>query len=171
VIESPSPSRGWRAAALQSENIVMKHLYEPTTVNELKARFAKLRPDSSPLWGRMNAAQAVAHCALTMEYALGDFTLKRHPIGRLLGRRVLRSMIVDGKPMGHHAPTHKSVLATDARDLATERARLDRAIDRFATGPTACATQPHFFFGAMTPDEWATFSYVHLDHHLRQFGA
>lgn len=32
------------------------------------------------------------------------------------------------------------------------------------------ARRRYFFFGAMTPEEWAQFSYVHLDHHLRQFG-
>ncbi|HET9682911.1 MAG TPA: DUF1569 domain-containing protein [Gemmatimonadaceae bacterium] len=148
----------------------MKNLYQPAVVSELHQRFATLRPDSQPLWGKMTAAQMAAHCARTMEYALGEFSLKRHPIGRLLGRRVLRSMIVDGKPMERHAPTHKTVKVTDARELEPERARLDRAIDRFAGGTAACTKEPHFFFGAMTPEEWATFSYVHLDHHLRQFG-
>jgi len=44
-------------------------------------------------------------------------------------------------------------------------------IDRFAVGgPQCCTKHPHTFFGQMTPEEWATLMYKHLDHHLRQFG-
>jgi LPS sulfotransferase NodH len=44
-------------------------------------------------------------------------------------------------------------------------------IDRFAAaGPQGCTKNPHSFFGRLTPQEWATLMYKHLDHHLRQFG-
>jgi hypothetical protein len=147
----------------------MKHLYEPAVADEVRQRVARLRPDSERVWGEMNAAQAMAHCAMAMENALGDTTLPRHPLGRVIGGWLKRGLIVKGKPMKRSAPTHPSVLVTDERDFETERRRLQRAIDRFTTGPAACTRHPHFFFGAMKPTEWATFMYVHLDHHLRQF--
>lgn len=149
----------------------MKDLYQPAVADEVRQRIARLRPDSAPLWGRMNAAQVVAHLALTMEYALGDYTLPRHLLGRLIGRRVKRSMLVGGKPMSRNAPTHPRVIVRDERNFDAERQRLERALDRFAAGPAACTRGQHFFFGDMTPQEWSAFSYVHLDHHLRQFGA
>jgi len=71
--------------------------------------------------------------------------------------------------MARNAPTHPTVLVKDQRNFEAERSRLQRDLDRFTSGPAACTRHPHFFFGAMTPDEWATFMYVHLDHHLRQF--
>jgi hypothetical protein len=46
----------------------MKNLYEPSAVHEIKSRVARLRPESPRQWGRMNSAQAVAHCALSMEW-------------------------------------------------------------------------------------------------------
>ena len=36
-------------------------------------------------------------------------------------------------------------------------------------GPGVCTKHPHFFFGPLTPVEWAALMYQHLDHHLRQF--
>ena len=67
--------------------------------------------------------------------------------------------------------TDKSVLVTDERDFVAERQRLVESIDRFAKGGAeACTTHPHFFFGPLTPTEWASLMYQHLDHHLRQFG-
>ena len=50
----------------------MKNLWQPETVQELKNRLAQLRPDSARLWGKMTPAQAVAHCTIGMELALGD---------------------------------------------------------------------------------------------------
>jgi hypothetical protein len=147
----------------------MKSLYDPAVANEVRRRIASLRPDSERAWGEMNAAQAVAHCAMAMENALGDTTFPRHPLGRVIGGWAKRRLIVKGKPMGRSAPTHPSVLVNDDRNFEMERQRLQRTIDRFTSGPSACTSHPHFFFGPMTPQEWATFMYIHLDHHLRQF--
>ena len=149
----------------------MKNLYEQSVVAELHERIGHLRRDSTRSWGTMNVAQALAHCAAAMENALGDTVLPRHLLGRLIGRRALRSFLVKGRPMGKGEPTHPSVIVKDTRDFDVERQRLTQAIDRFASGPHACTKHPHFFFGPMRPAEWATFMYIHLDHHLRQFNA
>jgi len=59
----------------------------------------------------------------------------------------------------------------DELDLGTERERLRGLIERFtAAGPAGGTMHPHSFFGRLTPEEWATLMYKHLDHHLRQFG-
>jgi hypothetical protein len=159
-----------RCIDLSTEDIFdVKNLYDRAVLDKVHERIARLRPDSDRLWGRMDAAQALAHCALAMENALGDTVLPRHPLGRLIGGLVKRSMIVKGKPMGRNARTHPSVLVQDVRDFDVERQRLRRAVDRFASGPAACTPHPHIFLGPMTPLEWATFMYIHLDHHLRQF--
>lgn len=147
----------------------MKSLYDATVANEVRQRIGRLRTDSVRQWGKMNSAQALAHCALAVENALGDTVLPRHPLGRVIGGWAKRRLIVKGKPIARNAPTHPTVLVADQRNFEAERSRLERAIDRFTSGPAACTSHPHFFFGAMTPDEWATFMYVHLDHHLRQF--
>jgi Protein of unknown function (DUF1569) len=69
-------------------------------------------------------------------------------------------------------PSEKSLIVSEQRDFAAERQRLLEWTARFASGGAAqCTRQPHCFFGPMTPSEWATMAYKHLDHHLRQFGA
>jgi hypothetical protein len=149
----------------------MKNLYEPAAVQQLKDRIARLRPDSQRQWGKMNVAQAVAHCSGPMEWAVGDSFPSRMFVGRILGPLVKSKVLKDETPMGRNAPTAKSLVINDERDLEAERKRLCSLIDRFAAaGPKGCTTHPHTFFGPMTPDEWATLMYKHLDHHLRQFG-
>ena len=148
----------------------MKNLFESATVEEVKERMAQLRPESERLWGKMNPAQALAHCSAAMEMALGEKVPPRILIGRLLGRLAKKSMIVNEKPMPRNSATDKSLVVKDERDFAVERQRLREFIDRFAAGgPGVCTKHPHFFFGPLTPVEWAALMYQHLDHHLRQF--
>ena len=150
----------------------MKHLFDAARVEEVQARMAQLRSESAALWGTMNPAQALAHCALGLEWAVGDRIPPRMWLGRIMGRMVKPMVLGNDTPMRRNSPTAKDLVVQDARDLSTERERLRSLIDRFAAaGPAGCTTHPHSFFGRLTPEEWAILSYKHLDHHLRQFGA
>ena len=149
----------------------MKHLFEAARVEEVKERMAQLRPDSERLWGKMDAAQMLAHCSKGFEMATGKISPPRILIGRLLGPLAKKSMIVKGKPMPRNVSADKSLLVMEEREFTVEKQRLLATMDRFAAGgPTICTTHPHFFFGPLTPVEWAALMYQHLDHHLRQFG-
>lgn len=149
----------------------MRSLYEPARTQEVKDRIAQLKPDSLRLWGKMNPAQALAHCSAAMEMAVGTSRPPRMFIGRLLGGIVKGMALRDEEPMKRNAPTSKVLVVADNRDLPTEQERLCGLIHRFASaGPQGCSTHPHTFFGPLTPDEWARLMYKHLDHHLRQFG-
>jgi Protein of unknown function (DUF1569) len=148
----------------------MKNLFEASATQEVKERLARLQPNSDRLWGKMNPAQALAHCSAAMDLAMGKTRPPRIFIGRLLGPLAKKSLIVKGEPMRRNAMTEKSCLVTDERDFVVEKQRLRESIDRFvAGGPAICTTHPHFFFGPLTPVEWAALMYQHLDHHLRQF--
>ena len=148
----------------------MKHLFEATTVEELKGRIGRLGPASERQWGKMTAAQALAHCSIGLETATGDRKLPRMFLGRILGPMVKGKML-GSEPLRKNSPTAKDLVVQDDRNLKSEQARLSTLIDKFAqAGPENCTTHPHTFFGPLTPAEWATLMYKHLDHHLRQFG-
>jgi hypothetical protein len=150
----------------------MKNLYEATTAKEIRERIARLGPNSQRQWGKMNAAQAMAHCATGMEWAVGDKTESRMFLGRIFGPMAKAAVLKDEKPLGKNVPTAKSLVVKDERDLGKECARLSALVERFvAAGPQGCTKSAHTFFGELTPEEWARLMYKHLDHHLRQFGA
>jgi len=149
----------------------MKNLFDPATIDEVKARLEKLTPESERQWGTMAAAQAVAHCSAGLEMAAGNMTPPRMFLGRLIGRFVKPIALRDHEPIRRNSQTLEGLAVNDERDLATERERLCGLIDRFAAvGPKGCTTHPHSFFGRLTAEEWAILMYKHLDHHLRQFG-
>src|SRR5262250_2957345 len=122
----------------------MKNLYEPATTKEIRERIARLGPANQRQWGKMNAAQAMAHCAITMEWAVGDKTEPRMFLGRIFGPMVKSMTLKDEKPMGKNAPTAKSLVIQGDCDLGKECARLSALVERFAAaGPQGCTKNPH----------------------------
>jgi len=147
-------------------------MFQAETVNEVQGRLAHLEPESERQWGKMSAAQMLAHCAAAMELATGDCVGTPAPLPlRVIGRAIKPMALKDDAPMKRNSPTLKELIMTDACDFHAEKDRLRGLIGRFAAGgPAGCTTHPHSFFGRLTPDEWGVLMYKHLDHHLRQFG-
>lgn len=157
---------------MQERHVSMKNLFDASVVNQVKARLGKLEPQSERRWGKMTAAQMLAHCVVSLQWAVGEVAPEKGPLpARLLGRLIKPLVLRNEDPMRKNSPTAKSLIVVDERDLGKERERLSELIDRFAAGGAmGCTKNPHSFFGKMTPEEWAILMYKHLDHHLRQFG-
>jgi Protein of unknown function (DUF1569) len=143
--------------------------YDPTSLNDLRNRIGRLRPDSQRQWGKMTVAQMAAHCSGMMQIALGEINPPRMLIGRLFGRFIKPGALGE-KPFAKNLPTIPGMAVTDDRNFEKERDRLRGLVDRFAAaGPKGCTTHPHAVFGNLTPEEWSLITYKHTDHHLRQF--
>jgi hypothetical protein len=150
----------------------MKNLFDVMVANELRTRLRKLEPHTERRWGKMTAAQMLAHCSLSMQWAVGELVPEKGPLpARLIGRLIKPIVLRNDDPFRQNSPTASSLIVTGERDFDRERSRLSELIDKFAAGGAAgCTGNPHSFFGKLTPDEWAILTYKHLDHHLRQFG-
>jgi hypothetical protein len=48
---------------------------------------------------------------------------------------------------------------------------LRELIDRFTRRPRGFDLPDHAIFGSMSEADWMRWGYLHMDHHLRQFGA
>jgi hypothetical protein len=148
----------------------MKSLYQPEVLEEVLARLGKLTPDARRVWGRMDAAQMLAHCICGLRTATGEQKPDRVPLGRILGP-LFKPLFVNDKPLRRNSPTDKSFIISDTRDFQKEKAGLIDIITRFSrNGASQCTTHPHAFFGKLSPEEWGIGMYKHLDHHFRQFG-
>lgn len=148
----------------------MKNLFERKTADEVTARIEKLQATSPRQWGKMDAAQMMAHCSITLDIASGRLNPPRIFIGRLIAP-FFKSIYTNEKPFGKNGPTGKELVVADQRDFAREQEQLKVKVRQFFEGGEAqCTRKPHPFFGKLTPYAWSRGMYKHLDHHLRQFG-
>jgi hypothetical protein len=145
------------------------HLAVTTTFDTLARLVDGLDPDvtSTSPW---TLAQALAHCAQSIEYSLTGYPrlrsgLFRATIGPLAKRKFIRAgrMKHDVTAPVAGAPDLPATLSFgDARE------RIRAAMTAFTahTGPLA----PHLAYGACTKDEYATLHLLHVEDHLRAFG-
>jgi len=67
----------------------VKNLFDVTVANQIKTRLNKLQPQSERQWGKMTAPQMLAHCSVSMQWAVGEVVPEKGPLPvRLLGRVV-----------------------------------------------------------------------------------
>lgn len=145
------------------------HLLQPQAYGDLLERLNQLSPDSQALWGKMNAAQMLAHVAAFLEVGTSDKKVTQALIGRVLAPFGKRQVLTTGIPK--NSPTIPSIKISDPRNFRTEKERVLLGLERFYEGGEAGVTrQPHQFWGRLTPNEWARLQSVYADHHFKQFG-
>jgi hypothetical protein len=138
----------------------------------LLRRLGTLTSQHQRRWGRMTAHQMVCHLADAFRLALGE---KRAPAPRGgLGPRLVKWVALEvplrwppGVPTVPEADqerggTPPGVFEADLAQVA--------ALIAAMTAPGALLNQPHPIFGAMSEADWLRWGYLHVDHHLRQFG-
>jgi hypothetical protein len=145
------------------------NLFEPSAAQDLLSRLNNITATTAPHWGKMNAAQMMAHCQAPFKVYFGEMRLKRALMGYLFGK-MAKKRLFGPKPWSKGLPTAPEFKITDEREFSVEKQRLAEYINRFSNEGYTITSTMHPFFGKLSSQEWATLAYRHLDHHLRQFG-
>ena len=113
-------------------------------------------------------AQAVAHCAQSIEYSMAGYPklrsgLFRATIGPLVKRRFIKA-----NRMSHDPGAPIAGAPAIPHDLALDdaRARLRTAVAAFRSHGSPL--QPHLAYGVCTKDEYAVLHLLHVEDHLRR---
>jgi hypothetical protein len=152
----------------------MKTLANTFDRDELLLRLTAISPESERRWGKMTAAEAVCHLTDAFEVSMGEKTAGM--INNWFTRSIYKwAALWFPRKWPQGVPTvpecHANMLGTRPAALDDDLERLREAIERFTRRPREYALQSHPIFGAMNEKEWMRWGYLHLDHHLRQFGA
>ena len=141
---------------------------------EILRRLRMVRPDSPRKWGRMNANQMVCHLtdsfrAVTGQKAASD-------VSHLLNRTVVKWVALYAPfnwPAGiaTRPEVDQEVGGTKPAAFAADVAELEAFIAFITARPRTFAWHPHPIFGPMSDAAFLRWAYLHMDHHLRQFGA
>ncbi|NQV71758.1 DUF1569 domain-containing protein [bacterium] len=147
---------------MEKKNLLDLDVYEAAV-----QRIQKLTPTTAAEWGKMDAAQMMAHCAETIDVANGK-PLKGTPWYVSLFGWYIKKMVLSDKPYPKNLRTHPQYLMSDPEDFERQKQRLLNSLKAMIALGRVNST--HSLFGIMTPEEKGWGMYKHLDHHLSQFG-
>lgn len=148
----------------------MKNIFEKETHLSILKRMEKLAPDSKAVWGKMNAAQMLAHCCVTYEMIYENNYPKATGFKKLLLKTFVKPIVVNEKPYKTNSRTAPEFIVSSEKDFETEKTRLLAYITKtYEKGADYFENKESHSFGKLTLTEWNNMFYKHLDHHFKQF--
>jgi uncharacterized protein DUF1569 len=151
----------------------MKTLANGQDRAEISRRLGSVGLESRRRWGTMTVSQMICHLSDAFRVALGDKAAE--PVkNRYTGWPMKWLALWLPLPWPRGVPTvpecDAKIGGTPPAELERDKVELFALLERVAAHPNVLAQHAHPFFGLMTETEWMRWGYLHLDHHLRQFG-
>ena len=152
----------------------MKTLARTRDKDEILERLRRVNPASTARWGRMSAHQMVCHLADSLRMATGQRPAQCR--AGLLDRTVLKRAVLylpvrwpPGIPTSPEIDQEQG--GTQPVDFASDVAQLRTLTELVTVQTSGLDNRAHPLFGRMSRAAWLRWGYLHMDHHLRQFGA
>jgi Protein of unknown function (DUF1569) len=148
----------------------MKTLARESDIAEILQRVGRLAPECERQWGRMSVHQTVCHLSDACRMALGETSASS--TGGIAQRTIVKWIALYAPlkwPPGilTRPEIDQEVSGTKPTSFAADIADLEALVRRVAAHKR---WPSHPIFGRMSHAEWLRWGYLHLDHHLRQFG-
>ena len=152
----------------------MKTLASAGDKAEILRRLKTLGPESARRWGRMSAPQMVCHLSDGFRMCLGQKDVR--PVDSWVWRSIV-------KPVALYLPLpwppgiltrpeiDQECGGTRPADFDVDVKELETLLDVVTAPPLHFSGRSHPMFGPMSDTDWLRWGYLHMDHHLRQFGA
>ena len=151
----------------------MARVLDDATSRRVEARVRRLRPDSVRQWGRMTPHQAICHLNDSFKLALNerpiaDAVVPLRPVVKFIA---LQLPLPWPKGRLRTLPeAEQGIGGTPPGEFEQDRAELLSLMARFCSAGAEQYCPTHPIFGRMTASHWRRWAYLHMDHHLRQFG-
>ncbi len=151
--------------------MALPNIFTKEVSEQIIQRINALKPNSRPLWGKMDVAQMLAHCNVTYEMAFEDKHPKPNPLMKFMLRTFVKRTVTNEVSYKRNSRTAPAFLMKSSKDFALEKKRLIAYINQAQQlGETHFDQKPSHSFGTLNKTEWNNMFYKHLDHHLTQFG-
>lgn len=141
---------------------------------EILRRLRTVRADTPRQWGKMNAHQMVCHLtdafrAVTGQKAASD-------VSHLVNRSIVKWIALYAPVKWPHGimtrpEVDQEIGGTKPAAFAADVAELEAFLALITAQPRTITWSPHPIFGKMSDAAMLRWAYLHMDHHLRQFGA
>jgi Protein of unknown function (DUF1569) len=144
-----------------------------TEYDNLVARLEQLKSTSQPEWGIMNVNEMLVHVSQPLLVALGH--KKGTDESNFFTRTVLKYValnLIKKIPKNRETPKDFDVKQNSfaLKGFEIDRKNLLALMAEFKNDTSEYKNRIHPQFGVFNRQEWNIQSYMHLDHHFRQFG-
>lgn len=147
------------------------NIFEQETVLLLINRIHNLNSDTKAHWGKMDAAQMLAHCNVTYELVYDTKHPKPNALLKFILTKLVKNKVVSEKPYPKNGKTAPQFIIKGAKDFDRESQRLIDYIERTKSlGENYFNGKESHSFGKLSINEWNNMFYKHINHHLNQFG-
>lgn len=151
----------------------MKTLARPRDTAELLRRVRDVRPDNVGRWGRMTAHQMICHLCDASRMALGRKTVS--DASGVAQRTIIKWLALYAPVTWRTGILTRPEIdqecgGTKPGDFRADVKDLEALVDLITTQTALVDGRVHPIFGRMSRAAWLRWAYLHMDHHLRQFG-
>jgi hypothetical protein len=152
----------------------MKSLFDIGCRQELRGRVQRVGPDTPHLWGKMTAPQMICHLNDAFLGVMGEKPMEI-PRGFTMWPVLKYAALYAPAKWPQGVPTRPefdqcSGAGTPPAQFESDVSGLLETMDRFWRSPRDFQFRPHPLFKTMSEAQWMRWGYLHVDHHLRQFG-
>lgn len=147
------------------------NVFEATTTKSTLDRLDKLSFDAKPLWGKMNAAQMLAHLNVAYDMAYTEKKSKNSWLTKFLLKTFVKGIVVGEKPYSKNSRTAPEFLITTEKEFEVEKKKfIDYVKQTQEHGQDYFEGKESVSFGTLSSEEWSNMFSKHIDHHFAQFG-
>lgn len=140
---------------------------------KILSRLDKITHTSKRHWGKMTPHQMICHLNDSFKGVLGEKQVKSK--SNIFGRTIVKWLAlyvpipwIRGIKTMPEVDQH--IGGTPPKDFELDRNELKSFINRVTREKKDFTWKSHAIFGEMSETEWLRWAYLHIDHHLRQFG-
>ena len=152
----------------------MKRLDNNVDKAILLDRLRQVSPNSQRRWGRMTPHQMICHLNDSFKSVIGERQMEGDK-SNLFTRSVVRWLALYAPlKWPHGVPTmpenDQEKGGTPPEDFQRDLDALAAMIERVTRAQKDFQWRRHPLFAEMSERDWMRWGYLHVDHHLRQFG-
>ena len=147
----------------------MPTLFDSDTQAQVLDRVNKLNPASARQWGKMSVSQMLKHMSTAFSVPINKIRLPKDKLYYIAANPFTRWVMINVMPKWpKNMATVDAFIVKEDPDFATAKAEFLQVFNEFLVSKDFSGSHPAF--GVMPREQWGQAMYIHLDHHLRQFG-
>ncbi len=143
-------------------------LFETASAQEVLSRLENISASTPANWGKMNAAQMMAHCRRHSKLLLWSSNQERTDWNFIWQDG--QEKIIQRQARARKLTYWKEFYYSRRKRLCCWKGKTGFLHHSFCHKGYLITACVHPFFGKMSSQEWAVLGDKHLDHHLKQFG-